>query len=424
MNTASAHHAKRLMLLFTTTGYNAQDFILAANKLGVEVVLGTDRCRVLEDPWRDAAIPLRFDTPARTVKAIVAYARKQPLDGLIPIGDKPTVAAAFASKLLALPANAPRAAEVCRNKFHSRRALKKAQVPVPFFTSYHIRQNPRAIAPGVRYPCVLKPLSLSASQGVIRANNPTEFESAFQRIGALLQSPALQERRNKSHKHILVEDFIPGREVAVEGMLRRGKLQVLALFDKPDALDGPFFEETLYITPSRLPLAAQQAIAACTEDATRALGLSEGPIHAELRLNDAGPWILEVAARSIGGLCSRTLRFGTGMSLEELVIRHALEMEEGPVLRESAAAGVMMIPIPQSGRFQAVAGIDDARQIRGIEEVTITAKIGQMLTSLPEGSSYLGFIFARGSSPGFVENALRKAHQQLEFTITPELPVI
>lgn len=424
MNAASAQHAKRLMLLFTTTGYNAQDFVHAANRMGVEVVFGTDRCHVLEDPWRDAAIPLRFDVPTRAVKAIVGYARKHPLDGLIAIGDKPTVAAAFASKVLGLPANPPQAAEVCRNKFHSRRALKKAGMPVPSFGSYSVLQNPRDIAAKVRYPCVLKPFTLSASQGVIRANSPDEFDSAFQRIASLLRSPSLQERRNRNHDHILVEDFISGREVAVEGILRRGKLQVLALFDKPDPLDGPFFEETTYVTPSRLPQASQEAIAFCVENATRALRLSEGPIHAELRVNDSGPWIVEVAARCIGGLCSRTLRFGTGLSLEEILISHALGIEDGPIQRESAAAGVMMIPIPRAGCFQGVAGIEKAREVAGIEEVTLTAKIGQTLVPLPEGASYPGFIFARGSSPEFVERALREAHQMLEFTITPELPVV
>jgi biotin carboxylase len=416
--------AKRLLLLFTTTGYNAQDFVAAAQKLGVAVVFGTDRCHVLDNPWRDAAIPLRFSKPAKAVRAILDYTQKHAIDGIVAIGDKPTVTAAFASKALRLPYNKPQAVEACRNKFHSRRLFQKFGLPVPGFNCFDVRQDPRVVAPSLRYPCVLKPLTLCASQGVIRADHPQAFEDAFQRICALLRTPELLVAREKSKEHILVEDFIEGQEVAVEGILRDGKLQVLALFDKPDTLNGPFFEETIYVTPSRLAPRIQCQVADCTQKAAGALGLSEGPIHAELRINDLGLWILEVAARSVGGLCSRTLRFGVGMSLEEIIIRYCLKIETWPPVREQSAAGVMMIPIPRAGYLHAVSGEQEARQVPGIAEVTITAKIGHKLIPLPEGSSYLGFIFARGQSPEQVESALRLAHQELQFEISPTLPVL
>src|SRR2546426_1150489 len=216
---------------------------------------------------------------------------------------------------------------------------------------------------------------------------------------------------------LLVEEFIPGREVALEGLLTAGGLQTLALFDKPDPLDGPFFEETIYVTPSRLPAATQARIADVTLRACAALGLTEGPVHAELRVNDAGPWVVEVAARSIGGLCSRTLRFGTGMTLEELILRHALGWKIDSFDRERRAAGVMMIPIPRAGRLVAVRGQDAAEDVPGVEEIAITAHLGQELIPLPEGWQYLGFIFARGDSPEEVERALRRAHARLAFDI-------
>lgn len=424
IETGAASRSKRVLLLFTTTGYSAEDFVKAAQKLGVEVAFGTDRCHVLDDPWRDAAIPLRFSKPARSVEAILRYARKHPVDGVVAIGDKPTLTAAFVCKALQLPYNSPKATEACRNKFHSRRLLKRAGLPVPAFKCYGVQENPSQIARRVRYPCVLKPLALSASQGVIRADSAQEFERAFHRISALLRTPALLVARDKSNEHILVEEFIEGREVALEGLLRRGQLRLLALFDKPDPLDGPFFEETLYVTPSRLSLPVQQEIADCTQRAACALGLTEGPVHAELRARADGPWILEVAARSIGGLCSRTLRFGVGMSLEEIIIRHALGMDTEAPEREDQAAGVMMIPIPRAGYLHAVEGVAKAQQVAGIQELTITAKIGQKLVPLPEGASYLGFIFARGSSPESVEAALRLAHRELDFEISPSLPVL
>jgi biotin carboxylase len=219
------------------------------------------------------------------------------------------------------------------------------------------------------YPCVLKPLALSASRGVIRADDPAQFVAAVRRIAAILRQmdPAPD---GDAARVLLVEEFVPGREVALEGLLRGGTLETLALFDKPDPLDGPFFEETLYVTPSRLPDPLQARIRHTAQDACKALGLVEGPVHAELRVNDRGPWIIEVAARSIGGLCSRTLRFGTGMTLEEVILRHALGWPIASLARAGGASGVMMLPIPRAGRLRAVRGRETAERVPGIEEVT------------------------------------------------------
>ena len=199
-----------------------------------------------------------------------------------------------------------------------------------------------------------------------------------------------------------------------------GELSVLTLFDKPDPLDGPYFEETLYVTPSRLPEAEQKEIAAMTARAAAALGLRDGPLHAELRLGAGGPFVVEVAPRTIGGLCSNTLRFGTGLSLEEIILRHALGVEIKPPPREGRAAGVMMLPIPRAGTLRAVRGREEAAAVPLIEEVAITIPLGQPVVPLPEGDRYLGFVFARGETPAAVEAALREAHHRLEFAIVAE----
>jgi biotin carboxylase len=273
-----------------------------------------------------------------------------------------------------------------------------------------------ALSQTVRFPCVVKPLRLNGSRGVIRADNPRQFVAAVRRLNALL------DRIEGIGKHeFLVEDFIPGFEVALEGLINNGEVQVLALFDKPDPLDGPFFEETIYVTPSRLPEATQAAICAVTASAARAVGLERGPLHAELRINERGPWMIELANRSIGGLCSRTLRFGTDATLEELILRQAAGLPIDTLSREGRAGGVMMIPIPQAGILRAVDGVDEARAIPGIEAVEITAPLNYPLVPLPEGDSYLGFIFARGSDPETVETALRAAHACLRFTIVPAI---
>ncbi|MCH7985155.1 MAG: ATP-grasp domain-containing protein [Acidobacteria bacterium] len=415
---------RRVLLLCTTTGYQTRAFAEAAAGAGVEVVFGTDRCKVLEDPWGDGALALRFEDARRSAGVIVDYARANPLDGVVAVGDRPTPTAAWACQALGFLHNSPEAAEACRDKYQSRERLRAAGLRVPTFRRFQVDDDPRTIAREVEFPCVLKPLALSASRGVIRADTREEFVAAFERIRALLRSREVQVLREETSNFIQVERFIPGREVALEGLLDRGRLKVLALFDKPDPLDGPFFEETLYVTPSRLPAETQKEIVAAVGQACKALGLSHGPLHAELRLNREGPWVLEVAARSIGGLCSRALRFEGGTSLEELIIRQALGEDVSGSAREGAAAGVMMIPIAQAGIYEGVEGVQAAEETPGVEEVIITAKAEQKLVPLPEGASYLGFIFARAATPELVEGALRAAHAKLRFRIRTELPVI
>lgn len=415
---------KRILLLFTTTGYQADSFKEAAEKLGVELVAGSDRCRMLNDPWRDGAIPLRFQNPEGSVKMIIAAAAKRPFDAILAIGDKPTVTAALASEALGLPGNPPWAVRACRDKFQFRERLRAAGIPGPAYCRLPAKSDPARLPDGIAFPCILKPLCLSASRGVIRADNAVQFALAFRRIRALLQSPEIRLLQDEAAEWILVESFLEGCEVAVEGIVVRGKLKILAVFDKPDPLEGPYFEETIYVTPSRMPRAVQTEIAATLDKAIRALGLFHGPIHAELRLTPGGLRVLEVAARPIGGLCSRALRFAGDWSLEELMIRHALGAPVETIQRESAASGVMMIPVPADGILEEIRGKDEALRVPGVGEIRITAKLRQQLIPWPEGSSYLGFIFARGVSTEGVEAALREAHSQLEFAITPALPVL
>jgi biotin carboxylase len=277
--------------------------------------------------------------------------------------------------------------------------------------------GPREAAHAVAYPCVLKPTFLSASRGVIRADDPASFVEAFGRIARLLADPDLAARGGDEARLVLVESFLPGREVALEGLLVAGRLKTLALFDKPDPLDGPSFEETLYVTPSRLPEAVQRRVRDAVQSAADAIGLREGPVHAEVRAPDQACVVLECAARSIGGLCSRTLRFGAGWSLEEVLLRHALGLTLEPPARDAAAAGVLMLPIPRAGVLREVRGLSFAAAIAGIEGIEITIPLGQRLTPLPEGDRYLGFAFARAATPEAAEAALRRARDSLTFVI-------
>jgi biotin carboxylase len=406
----------RLLLLLPTTTYRTEDFVEAARKLGVDLVCASEHPSTLEDLAPDALLTLPFSDPEAAAARVAEWSRGRPLDAVVGVDDLTTTVAAAIAERLGLRTNPMAAVAAARNKHEMRQCLAAAGVPEPRFRRIALDEDPFQAARGVAFPCVLKPLALSASRGVIRANNVDQFMAAIRRIAALLRRSDL-EVSGDAARYLLAEQYIPGLEVALEGLLMSGTLHTLAIFDKPDPLEGPFFEETIYVTPSRLPAGIQARITSVSAAACAALGLSEGPVHAELRVNDDGPWVIEVAARSIGGLCSRTLRFGTGMSLEELILRHALGWPIDSLDRERRPAGVMMIPIPRGGRLQAVRGRERSAAVAGVEEVAITAHIGQELVPLPEGWQYLGFIFARADTPDTVEKALREAHAHLHFDI-------
>jgi biotin carboxylase len=410
----------RVLLVAATTGYQTRSFTAAAHRLGVEVTLATDRCHVLEDPWRDNAIPVRFEEPEAAAARLGGIA----VDGIVAVADRPTLVAALAAEKLGLPYHPSSAAAACRDKHRMRQIFGDAGLPVPRNFRAGLDCDPREIATRASFPCVLKPLGLSASRGVIRANNADEFVAAFERIRRILAHPELVRTHEEWHDAVQIEDYIEGREFALEGLMTHGELEALAIFDKPDPLEGPFFEETVYVTPSRESPAIQAAIVDTARRAVRALGLYHGPVHAEMRVNSGGVYMLEAAARPIGGLCARALRFTGGFTLEELVILHAIGKPPDPLTLSPPALGVMMIPVPRAGVFESVSGIDEARRIHGVDEIVITAKTGQKLLPLPEGASYTGFIFASGDRPGDVESSLRTAHSRLKFEILSSLNVI
>ena len=410
----------RVLLLLPTRTYRATDFLDAALKLDVEVVVASEEPATTAELSPTDTLVLNFRDPITATQTIVEYADTHPIAAIIGVDDDTTMVATTASVALGLPHNPISSAKATRDKYLLRQTLAKQGFPVPTYKCFALSENIEDISTQVNYPCVLKPLSLSASRGVIRADNPEQFAEAFQRITKLLNKVKENKEtdvESNQFQHLLVEDYVPGIEVALEGILINGELKTLALFDKPDPLEGPFFEETLYITPSRLPSEIQDALHCATADAATAIGLQHGPVHAELRYNEQGAFMIEIAARTIGGLCSRTLRFGTGMSLEEVVIRQAIGYPIETFNREKQAAGVMMIPVPKAGILGEVRGRKKARNVNGIEEVNITIPVGGEIVPLPEGDKYLGFIFARAKTPQDVEASLREAHQLLEFIV-------
>ena len=406
----------RLLLLLPTTTYRTDDFVDAATALGVDLICASEAPNTFEALAPDNLLTLDFADPDGAAAAVARFAERQPIRAVVGVDDRTTVTAAAIAARLGLRANSIASASAARDKHLMRERLAAAGVRQPAFRLIPLDVDPTATAGTLDYPCVVKPLALSASRGVSRADDAAQFAAAVARIRAILDGLDVAVGED-GRRALLVEQFVPGVEVALEGLLVEGDLRVLALFDKPDPLDGPYFEETIYVTPSRLPDDVQKAIAETTAAACVALGLTDGPVHAELRVNSQGPWVIEVAARSIGGLCSRTLRFGTGMTLEELILRHALGWPLQSMDRDRRAAGVMMIPIPRAGRFLGVRGLEAAGAVRHVEDVVISAHPGPELIPLPEGWQYLGFIFARAETPEDVEAALRTAHAALDFDL-------
>jgi biotin carboxylase len=410
-------HNPHLLLLLTSRTYRAEAFLDAAAHLGVDVTIGVEAGSI-EKPG-PGQILLDFSDLERGADAVQSLTASHPISAVISAEDEGAMLAAAASESLKLPHSTLDSVRAAHDKLRLRQYLENSPLLSPPYWNVPLDADPEVIADQVQYPCVVKPRFLSASRGVLRADDPAQFVEAFRRAALIVRQPEIQSQGGDLAQTILVEGYIPGQEVAVEALLHDGAMNILAIFDKPDPLIGPTFEETLYVTPSRHPKDLQRKIQEACRILVDRLGLSQGPLHAEFRLNQDGVWPIDVAPRSIGGLCSRALRFGQGATIEELILRQALGWDLKDLERESTASGVMMIPTPMAGQLMKISGLEAARQVEGIVDVIIGVQPGQRLVLLPDASRYLGFIFARRSTPESVEAALRQAHACLDFEIQP-----
>ena len=403
----------RLLVIAPHGSYRTAPYIQAASKRGMAALLASEGRHALTGAAAHG-VQITLADPEASLQAILRAAAEAPIAAVIGTDDGSTELGVQAALALGLPHNPLDSVRYARRKDLARARLAACGVPVPRHWRIDLLQPLTAQLASLDYPVVVKPVALSGSRGVIRADSPEAAVRAVERLRPILRDVTRPEEREQ----VLAEAFVPGAEVAVEGLLRRGQLQVLAVFDKPDALNGPFFEETYYVTPSRHPQATLTRLQQTLQRACDAYGLREGPVHAECRINDEGVWVIEVAARTIGGLCGRLLRFGTGYLLEDLVVAHALG-EDLAVRSGEGAAGVMMIPIPQAGVLRRVEGMVAAQRVPFVEEVIVDVREGYELVPLPEGASYLGFIFAKAPTPEQVEAALRAAHAQLRIVVAP-----
>ena len=425
-----------------STTYHASDFVQATERLSVAMTVGTDGQQALQEIAPGSTITLDFKDLVGASATVEEFHRRFPVDAVVATDDETTVLGATVSEALGLAHNPVEAVLLTRSKLNLRRALDDARLPSPGYqvvdlgSGFASRSKKERIsrldtavqevlksagnsADGISFPCVLKPTFLSASRGVIRADDTDSFHQAVLRVGDILHEEFAAGGGSTESHLILVEDYVPGVEYAIEAIMANGSVYPLALFDKPDPLEGPYFEETIYVTPSRACLETQREIVTAIEKAVATLGLREGPMHAEVRVNQNGVHIIDLAARAMGGLCPRVLKFDNGVSLEELILRHALGKHCDLSPQNHRAGGVMMLPIPAAGVFRRVRGVNAARGCQAISEVTLTVNPGQRVRPLPEGNRYLGFIFAHADTPIEAEAALRRAYSQLEFEIEP-----
>ena len=400
MSVGTGVKGRRVLLLVPPVTYRATDFVIAANRLGLDVVIGSDGALPLGGNPVVRVEPSDLEGSVRRVLATEGI-----VDAVVAVDADMLPLAARLGAALGLAGNTPESVAAANDKATQRRLWSAADVAQPQFQIVPVDAAVRPMG----FPCVVKPVSLSASRGVMRADDEAALSAAMSEIRAILAEAG------GADEPILLEEYVPGWELSIDGLLTDGALAVTAVFDKPETPDGPTFEETLLVTPSRLPAPTLAAAIALAERAARALGLTHGPIHAELRIDErsgARPVMLELAARSIGGLCSRSLRFLEGTSLEMLILLNAfgvaIDLSQPP-----GASGVLMLPVERGGVLQAVEGQAEARAVAGITGLSITIPIGQTVRPLPWGDRYLGFIFAEGDDASDVETALRRARDEL-----------
>ena len=407
----------RLLLLMSSRTYRAEAFLAAARTIpGLELSVGTDRKQVLERSNPAGNVTLDFARPERGAEQAVRYSARFPLDRILAVDDDGALLAALAARTLGIPGNAPEAVATARDKSRMRSVVRSGGLPAPSFRVVRWADEAALERAGeeVSYPLVVKPLNLSASRGVIRANDRVELLAAAARTGRLLTDPEVAREAGESCDRVLVESFVEGPELSVDGMLRDGQVESHALFDKPDPLDGPFFEETMLVAPSSLSDEERRRVIEAAERGAAAIGLVRGPIHAEVRAVHGAPVLIEIAPRSIGGRCSSAIRFEGGVSLEELILRRELDLPGEAPRRDDEPSGVMMLPIPRTGVLEQVLGQEAALAVDGVTGISITAPSGMWVCPPPEGGRYLGFVFARAPTREAVVQALRSAHARLE----------
>ena len=415
MTLLPAEKPARVLLIAPERSYRTGAFVLAAQKLGIELVVASFGEACLATRYGGLALNRESQTEALdTISRAVSGNR---FSAILASDDETVALAGMASERNGLPGNPADAIKALTSKIHFRRFCESTDILGPGFMALDSEKLDRGAPPGVRYPCVAKPARLSASRGVMRCDNPGDLDQALKRIHRLLYSEG-----KLGKDAVLVEDYIDGFEYAVDGLVNQGSLQVLAIFEKPDPMLGPFFEETIYLTPARLSHRVSDQVIKSLEILCRKLGIVEGALHAELRINSSGVWFLAIAGRTVGGRCGRILEFHTGCSLEELVLANSVRL---PVIagQSSGSCGVMMIPVAQGGVLRRVEGISTARHVRNIVDVEIDIREGQILVPWPEGCAYPGFIFARGRTVADVERALRAAHRCLNFVLAPQWPI-
>ena len=410
-----------VILIIPSASYRTGPFMNAIKKLDLKVLVISDKSQVFSGKYPDNLIIINFNHWKDKSVEISKWAKNNGLKAVIGVDEESIVLAANLSNFLNVDHNSIESVLLTKNKYLMRTELKKTGLCSPWFKIFSIYESSNKIINEISFPCVIKPTFLSGSRGVMRVNTKKELSEGIKTLNELLSLDELRKRAGKQSDYIMIEEYIPGKEVAIEGIVSEGKLTMLAIFDKPELLEGPTFEETIIVTPSVLTKKIQYSLLETLQIVVKALGIVKGPVHAEARINKNGNYILECASRSIGGLCSKVLEFQGGISLEELILRAYLgrNIEKSKLIGN--ARGVMMMPTEKKGILKEIGGVKDALVVNGVTDLQITVKPGEKLQPLPKGDRYLGFIFAEGNNQEFVINALKNAWSKIEIVLENDL---
>ena len=410
-----------VILIIPSASYRTGPFMNAIKKLDLKVLVISDKSQVFSGKYPDNLIIINFNHWKDKSVEISKWAKNNGLKAVIGVDEESIVLAANLSNFLNVDHNSIESVLLTKNKYLMRTELKKTGLCSPWFKIFSIYESSNKIINEISFPCVIKPTFLSGSRGVMRVNTKKELSEGIKTLNELLSLDELRKRAGKQSDYIMIEEYIPGKEVAIEGIVSEGKLTMLAIFDKPELLEGPTFEETIIVTPSVLTKKIQYSLLETLQIVVKALGIVKGPVHAEARINRNGNYILECASRSIGGLCSKVLEFQGGISLEELILRSYLgrNIEKSKLIGN--ARGVMMMPTEKKGILKEIGGVKDALVVNGVTDLQITVKPGEKLQPLPKGDRYLGFIFAEGNNQEFVINALKNAWSKIEIVLENDL---
>ncbi len=383
---------KKLLLVIPENSYKSNDFVVAAEKLGIDFLIITDSEQV-SSKFSDTVIINKFDAELNKNN----LKKLKDVTHVLPVDHSALKFSGYLVDLLEVKGNKLESINLSMNKYESRKIFNSL---LDIKVNNEIIKNIDDVNTFINKngTSVLKPIYGTASKSVLKINN---VEKNKEQIEKLMQDCFDQD--------LVIEEYIDGKEYALEGTIINSELKKIVIFDKPVEYKHPYFEESIYITPSELSSEAEKRVVSIVDKACKKIGLEDGPVHVEFKINENQIFIIEINPRMIGGLCSRCLSFGLfKVSLEEIILHAFMNNELKNIELLNNYVGVLMIPTPKSGKFISI-NKEELENIPNISNVEITVPEGSDLLEPPYGDKYLGFAFSQGIDKKTVNESLLTA---------------